>query len=123
MLVIYKCLLCQMKKTFLILIAFSAAFFSFAQHDSTLAPPYKRFPTVPSFNLLMVDSISYYTKADLPQNKAILIILFDPNCDHCKHETEEIVKNIDNFRNVQIVMVTNAVFCGFENFLSKLSAQ
>lgn len=37
-------------------------------------------------------------------------MLFSPDCDHCKHETEEIIKNIDAFKKVQIVMSTTLSF-------------
>ena len=54
--------------------------------------------------------------ADLPQNKPVLIILFDPNCEHCQRETEEILKNIDSLSNIQIVMATNASFADLKKF-------
>ena len=91
----------------------------FAQNDSVKAPvlaPYQRFPELPPFKILNPDSATYFAKADLPKNKAVLIILFDPNCDHCQHETEEIIKNMDSLKNVQIVMVTNADFKDLKRF-------
>ena len=89
---------------------------SWAQTDSTVAPPYKRLPYLPAFRLLETDSSSYFSKNDLPKNKPVLIILFDPSCDHCKHETEEILKNIDQFKSIQIVMATNADFAKMRSF-------
>ena len=71
---------------------------------------------MPDFDLLMGDSVSHYTRNDLPRSKPVLIILFDPNCDHCKHETEEIIKHIDSLRNIQIVMATNADFADLKKF-------
>lgn len=37
-------------------------------------------------------------------------MLFNPGCSHCQHETEELVKNIDKFKNIQIVMATSMLF-------------
>ncbi len=37
-------------------------------------------------------------------------MLFSPDCDHCKNETEEIIKNIGAFKKVQIVMSTTLPF-------------
>ena len=96
---------------------FTAA--SFAQQDSVTVPPYKRFPTVPPFKLLKVDSTSYFTKNDLKKNRPVLIILFNPDCDHCKHETEEIIKHIDELKNVQIVMATMMTFDAMKSFYDK----
>lgn len=75
-----------------------------AQQDSIISPPYKRFPVVPPFKLLKSDSVSFFAKADLKKNKAVLFIIFSPECDHCQHETEEIIKNIHAFKKIQIVM-------------------
>jgi len=99
-----------MKKTVLLALVLIAAIFSFAQRDTTapVLPPYQRFPDLPPFRLLKIDSTTYFSKADVPKNKPVLLMIFDPNCDHCQHETEDILKNIDSFKNIQIVMSTNA---------------
>src|SRR5216110_211077 len=104
-----------MKKIFLLLIILTATVFSFGQKDSTYPPPYLQYPTVPPFKLLEADS-TLFTKDDLSKNKPVLIILFDPSCDHCKHETEEIISKIDSFKNIQIVMITNAEFAELKKF-------
>jgi thioredoxin-related protein len=91
----------------------------FAQKDSATAPPYKRFPTVPPFKLLEVDSVSFFSKTDLEKNKPVLIILFSPDCDHCKHETEEIIKHIDDLKKVQIIMATMMPFAAMKDFYTK----
>jgi thioredoxin-related protein len=72
--------------------------------------PYQKFKSIPPFDLLLPDSVTHYRKADLPKNKAVLIVLFSPMCEHCQHETEDITKNIDQFKNVQILMVTSLPF-------------
>jgi len=87
-----------------------------AQTDSIPQPPYKRFPTPPPFKLLMADSSTYYTKADLPKKTPLLIIAFSPDCDHCKKETEELIRNIDQFKKVQIVMATWLPFAEMKKF-------
>jgi thioredoxin-related protein len=76
-----------------------------AQTDS-IQPPYKKFPTPPPFKLLLSDSTTWFTKADLEKKKSLLLIVFSPDCDHCQHETEELIKHIDKFKKVQIVMAT-----------------
>jgi thioredoxin-related protein len=102
-------------KSFFAIVLLLSSHALFAQKDS-IAPGYLRNPTVPPFRLLQVDSSSYFTKADLKKKKAVLIILFDPSCEHCKHETEAILNNIDSFKNVEIVMATNASFDKMKEF-------
>ena len=106
---------------FFILTAFAAT--SFCQTDSTFAPPYLRFPTVPPFKLLKADSTTFYTKDDLPKHKAVVIVVFNPDCEHCQHETEELIANIDKFKNVQIVMSTNMLFDKMKEFYIKYNLE
>jgi thioredoxin-related protein len=75
-----------------------------AQADS-LKPPYLRFPTIPPFTLLKVDS-SKLTREDLSKNKKTLIMYFSPDCDHCKHQTDSMLARIKMFQDIQIVMAT-----------------
>lgn len=86
---------------FLILILFNAN----AQADTL--PPYKKFPSYPPVRLLLPDSASYYTKDMLPKRSPVMLMIFNPQCDHCILETEDIIKNISRFRGVQIVMSTS----------------
>ena len=80
-----------------------------AQSDTTQAP-YQRFKHVPPFKLLLTDSSSFFSKDDLSKKKTVMFMLFSPDCDHCKHETEEIIKNIGNFKNTQLLMSTTREF-------------
>jgi thioredoxin-related protein len=69
-------------------------------------PPYKRFPTVPPLRLLLTDSSTIFTDKDLKKNTPLFFILFSPDCEHCKKETEELIDKIDSFKDIQIVMAT-----------------
>lgn len=81
-----------------------------AQHDTTKTTPlYAQYP-LPQFSILLTDSVTWYTKNDIPQRKKTIIMLFSPDCEHCKHETELIKKNISHFKGTQIVMVTPMPF-------------
>lgn len=69
-------------------------------------PPYKRFPTVPPLKLLLADSLTIFTDKDLKKNTPLFFMLFSPDCEHCKKETEELIDKIDDFKNIQIVLAT-----------------
>ncbi|MFN8243965.1 MAG: thioredoxin family protein [Ferruginibacter sp.] len=79
-----------------------------AQSDTGLL--YKRFPTVPPFKLFRVPDSTIITKDDLKKNKATLIMIFSPDCEHCQHETQELVANIKLFKKIQIVMASPLEF-------------
>jgi thioredoxin-related protein len=103
-----------MKKIIFCLLSLGIVISACAQLDSQ--PPYKRFPTVPPLNLLLTDSITILTKEKLPKKKSVLIMIFSPDCDHCKHETEEIIKQIDKFKKVEIIMATFLPFDKMKEF-------
>ena len=107
-----------MKKCFLIIILTITALAAYCQTDST-QPPYKRFPVLPPLKLLLTDSSTYFSKNDFKKKSDVLVILFNPDCDHCQHETEEIINHIDQFKNVQIVMTTVAPFDVMKSFYQK----
>ncbi len=92
---------------------------SVAAQPDTLQPPYKRFPTVPPFQLVRLDSASSFTKDDLPKNQQLLIMFFNPDCDHCQHQTQDLVKDIASFKNVQIVMASYEPLAEIKAFYEK----
>lgn len=70
----------------------------------TLAP-YLKSPFIPPFNIQMADS-SWFSKNDL-QAKPALILYFSPDCGHCQLETEELLTQIKELKDLQIVMITS----------------
>src|SRR5215218_10341606 len=93
-----------MKNLFLCLLLLASAALQ-AQPDTAQAP-YKRFPHVPPFQLLLGDSTTFYKKEGLPKGKPVLLMIFSPECSHCQHTAEEMVQHKEDLKNVQIVMAT-----------------
>jgi thiol-disulfide isomerase/thioredoxin len=89
-----------------------------AQADST-APPYTRFPNLPPFKILLTDSTTYFTKDDLAKKKPVIFMLFSPDCEHCQHETEDIISSMSFLEKTQILMVTTMPFDKMVAFESK----
>jgi thioredoxin-related protein len=82
-------------------------------------PPYKRFPTVPPIQLLLGDSTTTYTKANIPAKKKVLIMLFSPECGHCQHTAEEIYQHREELKDVHIVMATIYPLYEMNDFMKK----
>ncbi len=80
--------------------------------------PYLRSPVFPSVKLLLPDKTTF-TKSNLPVNTASLLLIFDPQCEACQHETEELLRNIDKLKNVEIVMATIAPYDSMMKFRDK----
>jgi thioredoxin-related protein len=71
---------------------------------------------IPDFKLLLVDSVTNFYTENLDPEKNTLIMMFSPDCDHCQHQTEDIIKNMDAFKNTQIVMNTILPFSQLKEF-------
>jgi thiol-disulfide isomerase/thioredoxin len=93
-----------MKRFYLLAIAFLITQFAFSQADST-KPIYLRFPTLPQFTIYKASDSTTFTRDDLKKRKPTVFIIFSPDCEHCQHETEALIANIDKFKDAQIVMV------------------
>ena len=91
---------CIVRKLFLCNLLLIAGFGLLAQED---APDYLRNPVLPPFTLLKTDSMKL-TQADIPKGKKTVIVVFSPNCEHCRHQTESIIENIDKLKDIIIVM-------------------
>jgi len=81
----------------------------FAQ-STTVLPPYKKFKSFPPIKLLLADSSTHFTKANISKKDGILLMLFNPECSHCRAETDSILKYIHQFKNTRIIMATTMPF-------------
>ena len=82
-----------------LLIAVSLA----AQTDTSAL--FRRFPTVPPFQLMKSDSGSL-TKDALKKNQPVIVMYFSPECHHCQHQVEDMLARMDDLKRIQIVLAT-----------------
>jgi hypothetical protein len=68
--------------------------------------PYRKYPTLPAFKILEMDSSTVFNTYDIPEGKPTVLMLFSPDCDHCKHLTEKLTSGMDSLKDVQIYMMT-----------------
>ncbi|MCZ2459054.1 MAG: redoxin domain-containing protein [Chitinophagales bacterium] len=99
-----------MKKQILLIAAVLFSVATFGQNASVNIPAYKRFPTLPPVKLLLTDSVHQFSKENFSKKNPVLIVVFNPECEHCQKETEELLDNMDKFRNIQIVYATMMSF-------------
>lgn len=87
-----------------------------ATDQATVQAPYLRFPTLPPFHLLKLDSSTYLTKEDVKKNRRTIIMYFSPDCEHCKHQTESILADFKKFKDIEIIMATYQPFEELKEF-------
>jgi thioredoxin-related protein len=54
----------------------------------------------------MLSNGTYFSGKSLPKGRPVLLIYFQPDCDHCQKLMDAMFKRIKEFRNTDIVMVT-----------------
>ncbi len=94
-----------MKNILFLIILLLPGLKGFSQTDND-APVYLRFPTIPKFTIFKAPDSTAFSRENLQKKKPVLFMVFSPDCEHCQHETEELLANIKKFKNTQIVMVT-----------------
>lgn len=91
-------------------ILFALVFISlsvFSQKDTVIEKPiYLRFPTIPEFTVYKAPDSTAFTRNDLHKKTNTVFIIFSPDCEFCQRETQMLLKNINKFKNTQIVMIT-----------------
>ena len=105
----------MMKKIFLFSILSAGIITVFAQQIPPQPRP-QQSPVVPPFHILKVDSATYYTNSDLRKHHETLIMYFSPECEHCKHQTKDLLAEMDKLKNIEIVMATYQPFFEMKNF-------
>lgn len=103
-----------------LLVSFAFTFIAasaFSQSTVTKEKPvYLRFPTIPQFTITNAADSSHFTREDLKKRKSTMFFVFSPDCSHCQHETEAIIKKLPAFKNTQIIMVTHLPYADMMAF-------
>lgn len=61
--------------------------------------------SIPSFKLTLSNNKTF-NASDLPKGKPLVLIYFDPDCDHCQKLMDELFKRIHSFKKTEMVLVT-----------------
>jgi len=84
----------------------SASAFSQKNVSTDKRPDYVKNETFPDFTVYTAPDSTRFTNEDLKKKKPTLLMIFSPECSHCQNVTRELTKNMDHFKNTQILMVT-----------------
>jgi len=71
---------------------------------------------LPSFDVLLEDSLTHFNTQQIPQGKYSLLIYFSPDCEHCRAQAESLLANIKALKDVQIYFLTAAPISELRSF-------
>jgi len=77
---------------------------------------YRRSEPLPSFNILLLDSITVMNTAQIPEGKAFVLLYFSPDCDHCQRETKDLLKYMAKVKDTKFYFVTSNRFNELKDF-------
>jgi thioredoxin-related protein len=105
-----------MKKILFLLMILCTGLLVQAQRDKKV-PLYQKDSTLPVFSLLEIDSTTWFNNLDIPENKPVVIIYFNPECGHCQLTAHEFMEKKDAFKDVFFIWVTyRASFAEIKQF-------
>lgn len=91
----------NMKKLFLLFFVLSGSITAFPQYDTTA--PYLKTKKLPVFSLLNLDSVAF-TQAVLNENKNTIIMLFNPECEHCQKQLQLLLSMPEVVQSTELVL-------------------
>ena len=68
--------------------------------------PYQKYPKLPAFNILEMDSVTIFNTYNIPAGKKTILLFFSPDCGHCQMLMRNLIKNMDSLKDVQFYMMT-----------------
>lgn len=108
-----------MKKLASIVLVLFIALHSIAQTDTDSLPIYKRFPELPKFSIMTLPDSTLFTRENLNRKKPIIIMLFSPDCEHCKHAMRDLIAGYDQWKNADLILVTSLDFEHIRKFYAE----
>jgi Thioredoxin-like domain len=68
--------------------------------------PYQKYPSLPAFNILLMDSSTIFNTYNIPKGKYTAIVFFDPDCKHCKSTFKRLEAGWDSVKNINFYLIT-----------------
>ena len=92
-------------KTSIFTLLFLFPFLLFAQHEENKSI-YKGPVDLPDFAFRSAADSSAFTCTRLVKGKPVVVIFFDPDCDHCQQEATWISEQIEKFSKINLLFVS-----------------
>jgi thiol-disulfide isomerase/thioredoxin len=105
-----------LKKLFFLSVSFFFFFTVKAQQADATGVTLQNIQTLPVFKMMAAPDSTPYSSEILKKNKPVIIMFFNPDCDHCQRETKEIMAYKKELKDIQIVMISSLSFTLIRDF-------
>lgn len=75
--------------------------------------------SMPSFKLLLADSLTYFDTKDIPKGKPVVLFYYGPNCPYSKAQMEEIIDHMNTLNEIQFYVFTYEPFAEMKKFCTR----
>lgn len=89
---------------------------AFSQYDTT--PPYLNNKLLPNFNMLSLDSVAF-NQSVLKEGQNTIIMLFNPECEHCQHQMKLMITIPELIQNTNIILSSTETLQKIRTFYDK----
>jgi len=72
--------------------------------------------TLPSFELLLMDSITRLNTTNIPSGQPFVLFYFNPFCPYCRLQTKEIIDNIKSLNSIRFYLLSNYSFGNIKDY-------
>lgn len=62
---------------------------------------------MPRFSVLLPDSVNYFQTGNIKANGPFVVFLFGPNCPYSRLQMDDIISDIDKYKETQFYLLTN----------------
>jgi thiol-disulfide isomerase/thioredoxin len=104
------------KSLFLYLLLIPFCFSVSAQQADATGVTLQNIQALPAFKIMAAPDSTAYSSEQLQKNKPVIIIFFNPDCEHCQRETKELLAYKQELKDIQIVMITSLSFTLIKDF-------
>jgi hypothetical protein len=74
---------------------------------------------IPSFSLLLADSMTHLSTKEIPDGKPFIVVGFSPYCPHCQGEIQDIIHHIGQFKETHFYLVTSFPVSDVKKFYNR----
>jgi thiol-disulfide isomerase/thioredoxin len=87
----------------------------YSQQDET-AGSINKIRQIPAFNILKVPDSTGFTSRQLIKQAPLVLLFFNPDCDHCQEQVKELLAHKNELKQLQIVMVSALPYALIKTF-------